>query len=45
VPYTSLKDVLTHPDVDGRRAKWISKFIEFNIEVKPTKLVNGQGLA
>eukprot|EP00253_Pinus_taeda_P025070 PITA_25070 len=32
-------------DVDGRRAKWISKLIEFNIELKPTKLVKGQGLA
>eukprot|EP00253_Pinus_taeda_P032302 PITA_32302 len=41
----SVKDVLTQPDIDGKRAKWIAKFIEFNIEVKPTKLVKGQGLA
>eukprot|EP00253_Pinus_taeda_P014123 PITA_14123 len=27
------------------RAKWITKLIEFNIELKPTKLVRGQGLA
>eukprot|EP00253_Pinus_taeda_P024213 PITA_24213 len=33
------------PDVDGRRAKWIANLIEFNIELKPTKLVRGQGLA
>ena len=31
--------------IDGKRAKWIAKFIEFNIEVNPTKLVKGQGLA
>ena len=41
----AIKDVLTQPDVDGRRAKWIAKLIEFNIELKPTKLVRGQGLA
>eukprot|EP00253_Pinus_taeda_P035267 PITA_35267 len=27
------------------RAKWIAKLIEFNIELKPTKLVRGQDLA
>ena len=41
LPSGSIKDVLTYPDADGRRAKWIVKLIEF----KPTKLVRGQGLA
>jgi len=45
VPFAAIKDVLTQPDADGRRAKWIAKLIEFNIELKPTKLVRGQGLA
>lgn len=45
VPSTAIKDVLTQPDANGRRAKWIEKLIEFNIELKPTKLVRGQGLA
>ena len=45
VPSTTIKDVLTQPDVDGKRAKWIAKMIEFNIELKPTKMVRGQGLA
>ena len=45
VPFASVKDVLTQLDIDGKRAKWIPKFIEFNIEVNPTKLVKGQGLA
>ena len=45
VPSATIKDVLTQPDDDGRRAKWIAKLIEFNIELKPTKLVRGQGLA
>jgi len=41
VPSASLKDVLTQPNDDGRRAKRIAKLIEFNIELKPTKLVRG----
>ena len=45
VPSAAIKDVLTQLDADGRRAKWIAKLIEFNIELKPTKLVRGQGLA
>jgi hypothetical protein len=45
VPSPSVKDVLTQPDIDGKRAKWITKLIKFDIEVKPTKLVKGQGLA
>eukprot|EP00253_Pinus_taeda_P029152 PITA_29152 len=45
VPSASIKDVLMESDVDGRRAKWVAKLIEFNIELKPTKLVRGQGLS
>ena len=45
VPSAAIKDVLTQPDANGRRAKWIAKLIEFNIELKPTKLVRSQGLA
>ena len=33
VPSTAIKDVLTQPDADGKRAKWIAKMIEFNIEL------------
>ena len=40
-----VKYVLTQLNIDRKRAKWIEKFIEFNIELKPTKLVKGQGLA
>ena len=45
MPSAVIKDVLTQTDADGRRAKWIAKMIEFNIELKPTKLVRDQGLA
>jgi len=30
VPSAVVKDVLTQPDIDGKRAKWISKVIEFD---------------
>eukprot|EP00253_Pinus_taeda_P031196 PITA_31196 len=45
VPLASVKDFLTQLVIDGKRAKWIIKFIEFNIKVKPTRLVKGQGLS
>jgi hypothetical protein len=40
-----MKDILIQPDIDGRRSKWIAKILEFDLEIKPTKLVKGQGLA
>jgi hypothetical protein len=45
VPSTSVKDILIQPNIDGRRSKWIAKILEFDLEIKPTKLVKGQGLA
>jgi hypothetical protein len=45
VPSASVKDILIQRDIDGRRGKWIAKILEFDLEVKPTKLVKGKGLA
>jgi hypothetical protein len=45
VPSASMKDILIQPDIDGRRSKWIVKILEFDLEIKPTKLVKGKGLA
>jgi len=45
VPSASVKDILIQPDIDGRRGKWIAKILEFDLEINPTKLVKGQGLA
>jgi hypothetical protein len=44
VPTNEIKDVLVEPDNDGRRGRWLAKIQEFDLEVKPTKLVKGQGL-
>ena len=40
-----VKDILTQPDPDGRRGIWIVVLLEYDLEIKPTKLVKGQGLA
>ena len=45
VPSDAFKDILTQAEPDGRRAKWISTLLEYDIEIRPTKLVKGQGLA
>ena len=44
VPNTVVKDILTQADPDGKRGKWIAKFLEYDIDIKPTKLVKGKGL-
>jgi hypothetical protein len=44
VPLASVKENLILPDIDGKRSKWIAKILEFDLEIKPTKLVKGQGL-
>jgi hypothetical protein len=41
VPSASVKDILIQPDMDGKRGKWISKILEFDLEIKPTKLIKG----
>jgi hypothetical protein len=38
-------EIFIHPNIDGRRSKWIAKILEFDLEIKPTKLINSQDLA
>jgi hypothetical protein len=45
IPTSSVKDILVQLDSDGRRGRWLAKIQEFDLEVKPTNLVKGQGLA
>ena len=44
VPNADVKDVLVQTDPEGRRGKWIATLLEYDVEIKPTKLVKGQGL-
>ena len=45
VPSNVVKDILTQPNPEGRRAKWIVALLDYDIEINPTKLIKGQGLA
>ena len=40
-----MKDILTQLDPEGRRAKWIDVLLEYDLEIKHTKIIKGQGLA
>eukprot|EP00253_Pinus_taeda_P026158 PITA_26158 len=44
VPNTAVKYVLVQTDPEGR-GKWIATLLEYDVEIKPTKLVKGKGLA
>jgi hypothetical protein len=41
VPTNTIKDILVQPHSDGKRGRWLAKIQEFDLEVKPTKLVKG----
>eukprot|EP00253_Pinus_taeda_P003174 PITA_03174 len=45
VPNAVVKDILTKEGIEGKRSKWIANILEYDIEIKPTKLIKGQGLA
>ena len=40
-----VKSIFMQPDLEGKRAKWIAVLLEYDIEIKPTKLIKGRGLA
>ena len=45
VPHTVVKDILSQQDCFGIRGTWVSKIYEYDLEIKPTKLIKGHGLA
>jgi hypothetical protein len=45
MPTNVIKDISVQPDNNGRRGRWLAKIQEFDLEVRLTKLVKGQGLA
>ena len=45
VPSSTIKDVLTQEEGLGPRGRWVAKIQEYDLEIKPTKLIKGQGLA
>jgi hypothetical protein len=45
VAHPIVKYILGQQDCLGVRGKWISKIQEYDLQIKPTKLIKGQGLA
>jgi len=45
VPNLVVKDILAQDGPEGNRGKWIATILEYDIEIKPKKLIKGQGLA
>jgi len=45
VPSSMVKDILAHIDPKGKRGKWIDVLLEYDLDMRPTKLVKYQGLA
>eukprot|EP00253_Pinus_taeda_P015867 PITA_15867 len=41
VPHSAVKDILTQTDCLGTRARWVTKIQEYDLEIRPTKLVKG----
>ena len=41
VPNSVVKDILTQDGIEGKRGKWIATILEYDIEIKPTKLIKG----
>lgn len=45
VPKIAVKRILTQQDVGmNKRVTWVSKLQEYDIDIKPTKVVRGKGL-
>lgn len=40
-----VRDILTQLDLEGRRGRWITTILQYEVEINPTKLIKGQGLA
>ena len=45
VPNNVVKNILTQIDPKVKREKWITVLLEYDLEISPTKLVKGEGLA
>jgi hypothetical protein len=39
VTYIVVKDVLSKQDCRGSRGKWVSQIKEYDLEIKPTKII------
>jgi hypothetical protein len=40
-----VKEILTQPNLEAKRGKCIVVLLEYDLEIKPKKLIKGKGLA
>jgi hypothetical protein len=40
-----VKEILVQPESEGKIGKWIVKFLEYDLQINPTKLIKGKVLA
>lgn len=40
VPTIAVKEILVQTNIEGRRGKWIAAMLEYDLEIKPTNLIN-----
>jgi hypothetical protein len=45
VPSSVVKEILVQPNSEGKRGRWITKLLEYDLVIKPTKLIKGECLA
>jgi len=44
VPYLAVKDILSQQGCLGSRGKWVSQIQEYDLEIKTTNIIKGQGM-
>ena len=44
VPHLAVRSLLIQEELGDRRGNWLTCLQEYDLEIKPTKLVKGQGL-
>jgi hypothetical protein len=44
VPYPAVRNLLVQRDLEEKRENWITTLQEYDLEIKPMKIVKGQGI-
>jgi hypothetical protein len=45
VPNNVVKDIMTQYDPEERIGKWIVILLEYDMKIKPTNMIKGQGIS
>ena len=44
VPHVSMKEFILSKDINEKIARWVTKVMEYDVDIQITKLVRGKGL-